>query len=186
MNAKTSVNSGVESKGNNKIDALLLMLLERLDVPTGSHTNAPKSPTTSNAYPNVYYASASPSPFGYQPTIIGPSGQHGQPGQTNSGQQVSGQPASLGQLSGQETVLPHAFSTMTFQDHTTGAWNMDTGESSPLNSSVTSLNTVFNPFISVGDNHSIPIINTGHSILPTPTKSLHLNNVLNDPQFAII
>ncbi|GJY74857.1 ribonuclease H-like domain-containing protein [Tanacetum coccineum] len=38
----------------------------------------------------------------------------------------SGQPAILGQISGQETVLPHAFSTMTFQDHTTGAWNMDT------------------------------------------------------------
>ncbi|GJX73559.1 ribonuclease H-like domain-containing protein [Tanacetum coccineum] len=106
---------------------------------------------------------------GYQPTIIGPSGQRGQLGQT-----------SLGQLSGQEMVLPHAFSTMTFQDHTTGTWNMDTGASSHLNSSVTSLNTVFNtciyPSISVGDGHSIPVTNTGHSILSTPTKSLHLNN----------
>ncbi|GKD31583.1 ribonuclease H-like domain-containing protein [Tanacetum coccineum] len=96
---------------------------------------------------------------GYQPTIIGPSGQ--------------------------ETVLPHAFSTMTFQDHTTGAWNMDTGASSHLNSSVTSFNTVFNtcmhPSISVGDGHSIPVTNTGHNILPTTTKSLYLNNVLITP-----
>ncbi|GJX93158.1 ribonuclease H-like domain-containing protein [Tanacetum coccineum] len=122
---------------------------------------------------------------GYQPTIIGPSGQHGQRGQTSSGQQVPGQPTILGQLSGQQTVLPHAFSTMTFQDHTTGAWNMDTGASSHLNSSVTSFNTVFNtcmhPSISVGDGHSILVTNTGHSILPTATKSLHLNNVLITP-----
>ncbi|GJU84963.1 ribonuclease H-like domain-containing protein [Tanacetum coccineum] len=34
------------------------------------------------------------------------------------------------------------------------------------------------PSISVGDGHSIPVTNTGHSILPTPLKSLHLNNVL--------
>ncbi|GKE30531.1 ribonuclease H-like domain-containing protein [Tanacetum coccineum] len=107
------------------------------------------------------------------------------PGQTSSGQQVPGQPAILGQISGQETVLPHAFSTMTFQDHTTGAWNMDTGACSHLNSSVTSLNIVFNtcmyPSISVGDCHSMPVTNTGHSILTTPTKSLHLNNVLIIP-----
>nr|GEU74393.1 ribonuclease H-like domain-containing protein [Tanacetum cinerariifolium] len=35
-----------------------------------------------------------------------------------------------------------------------------------------------NPSISVGDGHSIPVTNTGHSILPSPTKSLPLNNVL--------
>nr|GEW87355.1 ribonuclease H-like domain-containing protein [Tanacetum cinerariifolium] len=70
--------------------------------------------------------------IGYQPTIIGSSGQHGQPGQTSSGQQVPGQTSSGQQVPGQpailgqETVLPQAFSTMTFQDHTTGAWNMDT------------------------------------------------------------
>ncbi|GJR21033.1 ribonuclease H-like domain-containing protein [Tanacetum coccineum] len=34
------------------------------------------------------------------------------------------------------------------------------------------------PSISVGDGHSIPVTNTGHSIFPTPFKSLHLNNVL--------
>ncbi|GKE71940.1 hypothetical protein Tco_1530012 [Tanacetum coccineum] len=74
---------------------------------------------------------------------------------------------------------------MTLQDHTTGACNMDTGASSHLNSSVTSLNTVFNTCmylsILVGDGHSIPVTNMGHSILPTPTKSLYLNNVLITP-----
>ncbi|GJS02721.1 ribonuclease H-like domain-containing protein [Tanacetum coccineum] len=85
-------------------------------------------------------------------------------------------------------MLPQVFSATTLQDHTTGAWNMDTGASSHLNSSVTSLNTVFNtsmyPSILVGDGHSITITNTGHSILPTPTKSLHLNNVLISPHIV--
>nr|GFA50038.1 ribonuclease H-like domain-containing protein [Tanacetum cinerariifolium] len=40
------------------------------------------------------------------------------------------------------------------EESTSGAWNMDT----------------------VGDGHSIPVTNTDHSILPTPLKSLHLNN----------
>nr|GEU97106.1 ribonuclease H-like domain-containing protein [Tanacetum cinerariifolium] len=79
----------------------------------------------------------------------------------------------------QATSLPHAFTTGTL--HEPGAWNIDTGESYHLNSSVTSLDTVFNTCIylsiSVGDGHSIPVTNTGHSILPTATKSLHLNNV---------
>ncbi|GJZ33693.1 ribonuclease H-like domain-containing protein [Tanacetum coccineum] len=89
---------------------------------------------------------------------------------------------------GQATNLPHAFSTETLRDLNNGAWNMDTSVSSHLNSSVTSLNTVFNtcmyPSISVGDGHSIPVTNTGHSILPTPTKSLHLNNVLITPHIV--
>ncbi|GKC47448.1 ribonuclease H-like domain-containing protein [Tanacetum coccineum] len=74
---------------------------------------------------------------------------------------------------------------MTPQDPTLGAWNTDTGAISHLNTSVTSLSENFNtcmyPSISVGDGHSIPVTNTGHSILPTPLKSLHLNNVLITP-----
>ncbi|GKE07650.1 ribonuclease H-like domain-containing protein, partial [Tanacetum coccineum] len=65
---------------------------------------------------------------------------------------------------------------------------MDTGASSHLNSSVNSLSENFNtcmyPSISVGDGHSIPVTNTGHSILPTPFKSLHLNNVLITPHIV--
>ncbi|GJT07828.1 ribonuclease H-like domain-containing protein [Tanacetum coccineum] len=64
---------------------------------------------------------------------------------------------------------------------------MDTGVSSHLNSSVTSLSDIFNtcmyPSISVGDGNSIPVTNTDHSILPTPT-TLHLNNVLITPHIV--
>ncbi|GKF83273.1 hypothetical protein Tco_0244929, partial [Tanacetum coccineum] len=67
----------------------------------------------------------------------------------------------------QATILPNAFIAETLHDPTTGAWNMDTGASSHLNSSV-----------------SIPVTNTGHSILSTPTKSLHLNNVLIIPHIV--
>ncbi|GJX45353.1 ribonuclease H-like domain-containing protein [Tanacetum coccineum] len=88
-------------------------------------------------------------------------------------------------ISGKETTLPHAFSVVTLHDPTTGSWNMDTGASSHLNNSVTNLIIVFNtcmyPSVSVGDGHSIPVTNTGHSILSTPFKSLHLNNVLITP-----
>ncbi|GKC29000.1 ribonuclease H-like domain-containing protein [Tanacetum coccineum] len=48
---------------------------------------------------------------------------------------------------GQATNLPHAFSTETLRDLNNGAWNMDTYVSSHLNSSVTSLNIVFNTCI---------------------------------------
>nr|GEV25680.1 ribonuclease H-like domain-containing protein [Tanacetum cinerariifolium] len=65
---------------------------------------------------------------------------------------------------------------------------MDTGASSHLNNSVNSLSENFNmcmyPSVSVGDGHSIPVTNTGHSILPTPTRSLHLNNVLITPHIV--
>ncbi|GJY79980.1 ribonuclease H-like domain-containing protein [Tanacetum coccineum] len=67
----------------------------------------------------------------------------------------------------QATILPNAFIAETLHDPTTGAWNMDTGASSHLNSSV-----------------SILVTNTGHSILSTPTKSLHLNNVLIIPHIV--
>ncbi|GKE51743.1 ribonuclease H-like domain-containing protein, partial [Tanacetum coccineum] len=62
---------------------------------------------------------------------------------------------------------------------------MDTGSSSHLNNYVTSLSIVLNSCmyssVSVGDDHSIPVTNTGHSILPTPSKYLRLNNILITP-----
>ncbi|GJW18395.1 ribonuclease H-like domain-containing protein, partial [Tanacetum coccineum] len=89
---------------------------------------------------------------------------------------------------GQEPALPHVFTAKTLHDPTTGAWNMDTCASSHLNASVTNLNNVFNtciyPSIVVGDEHSIPVTNTGHSILPTPFRSLHLNNILVTPHIV--
>nr|GEU92102.1 peroxidase 31-like [Tanacetum cinerariifolium] len=62
------------------------------------------------------------------------------------------------------------------------------GASSHLNDSVTSLSDIFNmciyPSVLVGDGHSISATNTGHSILPTPTIPLHLNNVLITPNIV--
>nr|GEY72391.1 ribonuclease H-like domain-containing protein [Tanacetum cinerariifolium] len=82
----------------------------------------------------------------------------------------------------QATTLPSAFSTMTLQDPT---WNMDTGASSYLNSSANNLSTLFNtrlfPSIHVGDGNSIPVTNTGHSIIPSSNRPLHLHNVLVTP-----
>ncbi|GJZ63213.1 hypothetical protein Tco_0619634, partial [Tanacetum coccineum] len=84
---------------------------------------------------------------------------------------VQNQSASSG-LTSQETQLPHAFNTLTLQDPANSNWNMDTGASSHLNSSVNNLSTIFNsriyPYVLVGDGKSIPVTNTGHSTLPTP------------------
>ncbi|GJY70787.1 hypothetical protein Tco_0474490 [Tanacetum coccineum] len=88
----------------------------------------------------------------------------------------------------QAITILNAFTVGTLHDPATRAWNMDTCASSHLNCSVTSLNDIFNtcmyPSILVGDGHSIPVTNTGHSILSTPTKSLHLNNVLITPHIV--
>ncbi|GKC56265.1 ribonuclease H-like domain-containing protein [Tanacetum coccineum] len=82
----------------------------------------------------------------------------------------------------QQIFLPSAFNTMTIQDTT---WNMDTGASSYLNSNVNNLSTIFNsclyPSVRVGDGKTIPVTNTGHSILPTLHRPLHLHNVLVTP-----
>ncbi|GKG06610.1 ribonuclease H-like domain-containing protein [Tanacetum coccineum] len=90
----------------------------------------------------------------------------------------------------QETQLPHAFNTLTLQDPANSNWNMDTGSSSHLNSSVNNLSTIFNsriyPSVLVGDGKSFPVTNTGHSTLPTPYRTLHLNNVLITPNTALI
>ncbi|GJY92534.1 ribonuclease H-like domain-containing protein [Tanacetum coccineum] len=103
---------------------------------------------------------------------------------------TSSQPGTSGSITtpGHATLLPQAFTIGTLHEPNTGAWNMDIGVSSHLNSLINSLNTVFNsclyPSISVGDGHSIPVTNTGHNILPTITRPLHLNNVLITPHIV--
>nr|GFC54981.1 ribonuclease H-like domain-containing protein [Tanacetum cinerariifolium] len=62
---------------------------------------------------------------------------------------------SMGQLAGQENILPNAFHAMTLQDH-----------------------------FPVGDGYSIPITNSGHSILPIRHRPLYLNNVLITPNIV--
>ncbi|GKC26045.1 ribonuclease H-like domain-containing protein [Tanacetum coccineum] len=127
-----------------------------------------------------------PPGFTYLPTVAQQAAQpsHVQP------QPAHGSSATPGLMdnTSQATLLPQAFTTGTLHDPATGNWNMDTGASSHLNNSVTSLNTIFNscmyPSVSVGDGHSIPVTNSGHSILPTTSRSLHLHNVLITPHIV--
>ncbi|GJY57106.1 ribonuclease H-like domain-containing protein [Tanacetum coccineum] len=84
--------------------------------------------------------------------------------------------------SSQPTTLPSAFSIMSSQDPT---WHMDTGASSHLNFNASNLSTVFYKrlfsSVHVGDGKSIPVTNTGHSIIPSHHRPLHLHNVLVTP-----
>ncbi|GJZ64027.1 ribonuclease H-like domain-containing protein [Tanacetum coccineum] len=79
----------------------------------------------------------------------------------------------------QPTTLPSAFSIMSPQDLT---WHMDTGASSHLNFNASNLSTIFDkrlfPSVHVGDGKSIPVTNTGHNIIPSHHRPLHLHNVL--------
>ncbi|GJT21184.1 ribonuclease H-like domain-containing protein [Tanacetum coccineum] len=100
----------------------------------------------------------------------------------------SGPPGSI--ATGHATLLPQAFTAGTLHDPTTGGWHMDTCASSHLHNSLTSLNSVFNscmyPSVSVGDGHPIPVTHMGHSILPTISRLLHLNNVLITPHIDFL
>ncbi|GJW46570.1 ribonuclease H-like domain-containing protein [Tanacetum coccineum] len=82
----------------------------------------------------------------------------------------------------QPTTRPSALSTMPMQDPT---WHMDTGASSHLNFNASNLSTIFDkrlfPSVHVGDGKSIPVTNTGHSIIPSHHRPLHLHNVLVTP-----
>ncbi|GJW37965.1 ribonuclease H-like domain-containing protein [Tanacetum coccineum] len=88
--------------------------------------------------------------------------------------------ASGSQGSGQATLLPNAFNTTTLQEPAFGNWNMDTCASSHLNDSVHCLSDILNmciyPSVAVGDGRFIPVTNSGHSVLSTPFRPLHLNN----------
>ncbi|GKA52758.1 hypothetical protein Tco_0746073 [Tanacetum coccineum] len=80
----------------------------------------------------------------------------------------------------QATTLPSAFRTMPLQDPT---WHMDIGALSHLNFNASNLSTIFDkrlfPSVHVGDGKSIPVTNTGHSIIPSHHRPLHLHNVLD-------
>ncbi|GJX49056.1 ribonuclease H-like domain-containing protein, partial [Tanacetum coccineum] len=148
----------------------------------GTNTTNIATPNSLTVPPIVYYANTgltTPPGFPMQTQVTYPAGP-AMP--TNSNGPLS---ATIAQPA---TVLPHAFNIETLQDPSSGAWNMDTGASSHLNNSTTSLSTVLNSCmystVLVGDGHSIPVTNTGHRILPTPLKSLRLNNVLIIPHIV--
>ncbi|GJU02536.1 ribonuclease H-like domain-containing protein [Tanacetum coccineum] len=83
-------------------------------------------------------------------------------------------------FSSQPTTLPSAFSIIPPQDPT---WHMNTGASSHLNFNASNISTVFDkrlfPSVHIGDGKSIPVTNTGHSIIPSHNRPLHLHNILD-------
>nr|GEV36204.1 ribonuclease H-like domain-containing protein [Tanacetum cinerariifolium]GEV36375.1 ribonuclease H-like domain-containing protein [Tanacetum cinerariifolium] len=105
---------------------------------------------------------------------------YGQPASHSNSQGILGAVVAL--YPSQPTSLPSAFSSMTFQDPT---WNMDTCATSHLFSNARNLSTIFNkrlfPSIHVCDGNSIPVTNTGHSIIPSIHRPLHHHNVLVTP-----
>ncbi|GJX84354.1 hypothetical protein Tco_0335128, partial [Tanacetum coccineum] len=135
-------------------------------------------------------------PVAYQATAGLTGFSHAQAQQASFiGQISNGQPGTLNANIGwsgsnvvPEMIVTHVFSTTTPQDPTNGTWNMDTSASSYLNDLVTSLCDVLNmcvyASVLVGDGYTTPVTNSGHSILPTSHRPIHLNNVLITPNIV--
>ncbi|GJR57325.1 ribonuclease H-like domain-containing protein [Tanacetum coccineum] len=178
--------SGVSNCNNNTTNELLTTLLGLLGTMriTGPSYGQIYYPVTTlqaqlfNPFAPPLASQVNPPPsFSYklaQPTTPAQQVQSGSPGSTVTTRQA--------------IILHLAFTVGTLHDLASGAWNFDTGASSHLNNSVNSLSEIFNtcmyPSVSVGDGHSIPVTNTGHSIFPTLTRSFHLNNVLITPHIV--
>nr|GEY66700.1 ribonuclease H-like domain-containing protein [Tanacetum cinerariifolium] len=74
---------------------------------------------------------------------------------------------------------------MTVQDYGDSSWYMDTGATSRLASDAGNLTTISNncniSSILVGNKNFIPVINSGHSMLPTLNRPFHLHKILVTP-----
>ncbi|GKB79514.1 ribonuclease H-like domain-containing protein [Tanacetum coccineum] len=168
-NAKPVPNTNPRLENTVTTDDFLVKLLDKLGL---SCTPSTVSPNVAQTIPtaNIVYPTPGPNLVHQaDPTVSPP------PGFTflslgNSSQQIGLAPPSFGSVQQQAPV------------HGVGSAQIFTGASSHLNASLTSLSNVFNtciyPSIVVGDGHSIPVTNTGHSILPIPFRPLHINNVL--------
>nr|GEX71128.1 hybrid signal transduction histidine kinase M [Tanacetum cinerariifolium] len=77
---------------------------------------------------------------------------------------------------------PTVLMTSTSSSTKDPTWNMDTCATSHLNSNARNLSILFKKrlfsSIHVGDGNLIPVTNTGHNIISSYHRSLHLNNVL--------
>nr|GEY85628.1 reverse transcriptase domain-containing protein [Tanacetum cinerariifolium] len=186
VNVKSNAQSNVETKGPTTEEVLvkrlgLLGVYSQTETNNGATTGS-HSHVTLHATHQIHYSSAQQQ--------LGPSQVCGSTQLTPSqaGPTTVQQAVPHVDTSGHATMFPYAFTTGTFHDPASGAWNLDTCASSHLNNSFNSLSENFNtcmyPSVSVGNGHSLPVTNMGHSILPTPTRSLHLNNVLITPHIV--
>ncbi|GJX09640.1 ribonuclease H-like domain-containing protein [Tanacetum coccineum] len=96
--------------------------------------------------------------------------------------QVQPQPAQIPIQQAHPYSSPQAFQTMTLQESN---WNIDTGASSYLAENTGMLTSFSNPSlyksVFVGNDQPIPVTHTGHILLHTPHKPLHLHHVLVTP-----
>nr|KAJ0221701.1 hypothetical protein LSAT_V11C200051950 [Lactuca sativa] len=85
----------------------------------------------------------------------------------------------------QPTDLPAAYNTMTLTEPADANWYMDTGATSHLASNAGILSSLSNKCthnsVFVGNESTIPVTQTGHKVIHSTNRPLHLNNVLVTP-----
>ncbi|GJU76774.1 ribonuclease H-like domain-containing protein [Tanacetum coccineum] len=147
--------SSTPSIANNVTDELLMKLLEKLGLQSGSNVTSTTPPYASN------FVALSPGLHSADPSLVSAQQQVQPPPSMVTAQPA--QPDTSGPITTtrQATILPSAFTTDTLHDPSTGAWHMDSGATSHLNSSVYNLSDV-----------------------PSHSRSLHLNNVLITPHIV--
>lgn len=118
-----------------------------------------------------------------QTSILGPYSPQPQP-QAHIAQNISptaGSPTFIPQ------ALAHAFNTMSLQDPAASAWYMDSGATNHITAQPGTLSSVFNmsitPSVRVGDGSITPVTKMGNALISSPSKKLHLENVLVCPSF---
>nr|GEX69725.1 ribonuclease H-like domain-containing protein [Tanacetum cinerariifolium] len=170
-NVRNTPNNSVEINASN-MDEILVKLLGRLglnskhDISIVGPSNNNNTPT--QPLPTVYYVSPTQGPthsYLASITVRFYNQTHYPFGSPLSmpAQQLVNLPGAMGPAAvpEQATALPTAFTARTLHDPATGAWNMDTGASSHLNSLVTSLSDIFNTCIT-GDLYPV----TTPSLIP--------------------
>nr|KAJ0200378.1 hypothetical protein LSAT_V11C600301260 [Lactuca sativa] len=159
----------------------------------GPHNNPPRSPwANSPALPfwasSPWWTSPPPCPYPTMPGWASPWNRphNRQPNHlSNNAQQANNnQQAHLSAVNPLEsTELGATFNAMTLEAND-NQWYMDTGATTHLTAdagkistpSVTSIKSVF-----VGNGNRVPVLGSGHSTLPYPSKPIHLKNILYTP-----
>nr|GEY65167.1 ribonuclease H-like domain-containing protein [Tanacetum cinerariifolium] len=152
--------SSTSPMSSNSADALLIKLLDKLGVhDNGTHRDSNTTPTPSNlvAYTAtvtpapLYYSAQQVSPYSDQSVMTQPANYVAPPpgfaylSAYHQLVQQSAHPTAHASLSAGPTIPYQPAQSPNVQPQSAhGAWHMDTGASSHLNNSVTSLTTIFN------------------------------------------
>ncbi|XP_076934660.1 uncharacterized protein LOC143601033 [Bidens hawaiensis] len=154
-----------------------------------SRGNHPPWPAQSSGYWHPYWAPPPPCPYPTQSGWASPWQPNSSPWYpqasrppTRSGSQPQAHLADLNPL--EPTNLGYAFDAMTMQPPDE-SWFMDTGATNHLSadSGMVSSSSRVTPIksILIGNGQSIPILGSGNTTLPGPSRDLYLNDVLISP-----